>query len=328
MSTFDERRARRIRRLGLGGGVFLVVMALLLAYISTTSIGKSSYTAYLEHTAGLRVGESVQVAGVAVGKVTDVKLRGRQVEVGFTVDSDIRLGNKTTAGVKVLTLLGTHYLGVTPEGGGTLLDDTIPRSRTSVPYNLQDVVEAAGETLEALDSETLAKSMTVMADALRGTSVSGRRALVGVSRLSKIAADRSGEMRALLSSTRTVTGKLAANRQDIIKLMEESNLILDELVSRRDAIHQMLIDSRRLAEAISDVISDNKTELTSMMKNFKSTLRLLQEHDKSLTDSIDGLATTSIYFANATGNGPWLDVHVPSLIPDSFTCVNPTGGCE
>jgi phospholipid/cholesterol/gamma-HCH transport system substrate-binding protein len=26
------------------------------------------------------------------------------------------------------------------------------------------------------------------------------------------------------------------------------------------------------------------------------------------------------YFANATGNGPWMDLHVPVGLPDNITC--------
>ena len=315
------------RRVGVAGGVVLLALAIGLGVISTVSFGQRHYTAQLEHTAGLRSGESVQVAGVTVGEVRGVSLRGQHVDVEFTVDEDISLGSETTASVKVLTLLGTHYLEVTPAGGGTL-DDSIPLARTSVPYNLQDVIEATGASLDELDSDTIASSLTVMADVLRGTPDAARRAVAGVSELAQVAADRSGQMRELLASTSSVTGRLAANRDDIIELMDSSNQILDELTRRRDVIHQMLLDSRRLATTISSVLDDNDAELDTLMTNFTSTLDMLQEQDDDLTASITGLADLSRYFSNATGNGPWLDLKLASLIPDNLTCLNPSGDCE
>lgn len=316
------------RRVGLVGGVALLALAVGLGVISTVSFGQRHYLAQLEHTAGLRAGESVQVAGVTVGEVRGVSLKGRQVEVEFTVDEDIRLGGDSTAAVKVLTLLGTHYLEVTPLGEGALEDDRIPLARTSVPYNLQDVIEATGTSLEELDSDTVATSLTVVADALRGTPDAARRAVDGVAALSQVAADRSTQMRQLLASARTVTGRLAANRDDIIELMESSNQILAELVRRRDVIHQMLLDSRRLATTITSVLDDNDAALDTLMTNFTSTLDMLQQQDADLTASITGLADLSRYFSNATGNGPWLDLKVASLIPDNTTCINPSGDCR
>ena len=315
-------------RIGLAGGVCLLLMALVVAYLSTAAIGKSHYSAYLEHTAGLRAGESVQVAGVTVGKVTSTSLNGHDVKIGFTVDSGIHLGAATRAEVKVLTLLGTHYLNIVPQGSGDLKDSAIPLAHTSVPYNLQDVIEAAGNTLNEFDNKKISQSLTVVADALRGTPEAARAALSGVSALSKVAADRADQMRVMLKSARTVTGKLAENSDDIITLMKQSNLILAELVTRRDAIHKLLIDSQSLATAISGIIDDNDKEFDGLMKDLTTTLKTLKEHDKGLAESISGLAVTSRYFANATGNGPWMDLHISVPIPDNIACANPTGGCK
>lgn len=315
-------------RIGLAAGVGLVVFALLIGFISHASFGKEHYSAYFEHTAGIRVGESVQVAGVSVGKVTGIALRGKAVKVDFTMDRKIRLGSQSHADIKVLTLLGTHYVDIVPKRGGALRDGTIPLDQTTVPFNLQDVIEAGGTALEEFDSTKISESLTVMADALRGTPEATRKALIGVSKLSRLAADRSTQMRTLLASASTVTGKLADNSAGIVELMKQSNLVLTELVSRREVIHRLLIDSERLARAIEGVIDDNEAEFAPLMKNLSATLKLLHDHDEGLSKSIDGLAITSRYFASATGNGPWMDLHDPVAIPDNVACVNPTGGCK
>lgn len=325
MKPLAERSTFRI---GIAGGIGLLVMCLLLAFISYYSFGQTKYTSYFEHTAGLRVGEEVDVAGVSVGEVKNIALRGKMVKVEFTLDKDLHLGDRTTAGIRVLTLLGTHYLEIIPKGAGSLRDATIPLNRTSVPYNLQDVVEAAESSLEGFDSKKISESLTVMADALRGTPKATRAALIGVSRLSRLAADRSDQMREMLVSARVVTGKLAANSEDIITLLKDSNLVLAELVSRREVIHSLLVDSERLAKAIEGVIDDSEAEFRPLMKNLSSTLKLLRQNDTGLVKSIDGLASTAHYFANATGNGPWLDLHIPVVVPDNLACLNPNGGCK
>ena len=54
----------------------------------------------------------MQVSGFQVGKVQSIELDGPRVLVTFTVDKDIRLGDRTEAAIKTRGLLGTKILEV------------------------------------------------------------------------------------------------------------------------------------------------------------------------------------------------------------------------
>ena len=318
MTTFLERIGER--RLGLIGAAAVGFMGLIVGALSFIPFGQNHYTAVLEHTAGLRVGEEVQVAGIGFGEIRGIELGEREVHVDFTLDDSIRLGRSTTAAVKVATLLGTHYLEVVPGGGGELSDDTIPLARTSVPFNLQDVIEGSTGALDELDGTTLSTSFQVIADALRDTPDDTKAAVEGIARLSAVAAKRSDQMSALLSSSREVTGLLARDSGEIIDLLRQSTLVLEELTRRRDVIRDMLVDARELAKQISGVLEDNEEELGPLLKDFNAALANLRKQEKNVTASLSGLAVMAHYFANATGNGPWMDLHVPVGLPDNITC--------
>ncbi|WP_332643718.1 MCE family protein [Aeromicrobium sp.] len=308
------------RQIGIIGVIGVVIMGLLVLALSVIPFGQKHYSALMEHSAGLRVGEEVQVAGVGVGEVRDIKLEGKHVRVEFTLDKDIDLGSQSRAAVKVATLLGTHFLDVTANKGGDLKDDTIPLAQTSVPYNLQDVIDGGTGALNELDGEAISESMTVLAEALRGTPVAAREAIDGVARLTVVAGKRSDQMRALLAATNDVTGDLVRNKERIIDLLEKSSLVLHELTSRRDAIDQLLIDSQRLARAVIGVLDDTEEDFKPLMRDLAKALDTMKSQKKALTQSIDGLATMATYFANATGNGPWLDLKVPFPLGDNLTC--------
>jgi phospholipid/cholesterol/gamma-HCH transport system substrate-binding protein len=318
VNTILERIGERT--LGLIGAVATGVAGLVVAAITFFPFGQNHYTAVLEHTAGLRVGEEVQVAGIGFGEVRGIELGDSEVLVDFTLDRDIHLGRSTTAAVKVATLLGTHYLEIVPAGSGDLADDTIPRARTSVPFNLQDVIEGSTGTLNEVDGKVQARSFQVIADALRDTPDDTRSAVEGVARLSAVAAKRSDQMSALLRSSREVTGLLARESDEILDLLRQSTLVLEELTKRRDVIHDMLVDSRRLAKQISGVLEDNEDELEPLLQDFNEALANLRKQEKKVTASITGLAVMAHYFANATGNGPWMDLHVPEGLPDNLIC--------
>lgn len=309
------------RSLGLTGVVGVAVLGLLVLALSVIPFGQNHYSALLEHSAGLRVGEEVQVAGVGVGEVRAIKLEGKRVRVEFTLDNDVELGGQSRAAVKVATLLGTHFLEVTAKKGGDLKDDTIPLSQTSVPYNLQDVIDGGTGALNELDSEAISSSMAVLAEALRGTPVAAREAIDGVARLTTVAGKRADQMRALLAATRDVTGDLVRNKDRIMDLLENSTLVLRELTTRRDAINELLTDSQRLARAVIGVLDDTDDDIKPLMRDLTKALDTMKSQKKVLTQSIDGLATMATYFANATGNGPWLDLRVPSAVGDNLSCL-------
>jgi phospholipid/cholesterol/gamma-HCH transport system substrate-binding protein len=317
MSFLERFSARTI---GVAGVIATVVMGFVVAAISFIPFGQREVTAIVEHSAGLRVGEEVQVAGVGSGEVRGIHLDGHQVRIDFSIDRDVRLGRSTRASVKVATLLGSHFLEVVPAGSGSLKDDTIPLSRTSVPFNLQDVIEGSTEALDELEGTTMAESFQVVADALRDSPDEAQAAIEGVAELSAVAAKRTDQMRALLDFSEKVTGDLARNSQEILDLMKQSTLVLEELTKRRDAIRAMLVDSRRLAREISGVLADNEAQLEPLMKDFKVALANLRKQERKVTASIEGLGTMSRYFANAAGNGPWIDLHVPVGLADNITC--------
>ncbi|WP_109692775.1 MCE family protein [Nocardioides silvaticus] len=303
-----------IALLGLLGGVVL--------FLSLANFGTTSYTAVLEHTGGLRAGESVQVHGVTKGEVTAIELEEDRVVVEFALDSDIELGSRTEATVKVATLLGTHYLEVDPSGAGELADGTIPVERTSVPYNLQDVIESGAGALEELDPELLAESLTQFASTLGATQEEIRPALEGVARLSESVASRSDQVGALLTAARSVTDQLAASNADIIEMMKQTNLVVAEVTSRRQAIHRLLVETTELARALESIVESTRGKLQPALRDLNEVIAFLNQQDDELQHVLDVMAPAARYVANAAGNGPWVDLfaHEPALPADDVAC--------
>ena len=318
--------ARDPFRIGIVAILVAALLGVVVVGISVIPFGKKSYTAILAQTAGLRVSEDVKVHGVPVGEIKGIKLDGDQVKVTFTVSKDVRLGSRTSAAVKVATLLGTHYLDVRPAGRGEI--SRIPLARTSVPYNLQDVLEKGTGTLQKLDPLLLAKALTEASKTLDATSAGLGPALEGVSRLSEAVTARSGQTAELLTATRKITDQLGASSVDIVDLMKQSTLVLDEINSRRAAIHTLLTETTALAENLGGIVNDTKADLGPAFRKLNQVLATLRQQDKVLKNLLDNVAPAVRYVANATGNGPWGDLFVngSAVPPDDLRC-RTSGDC-
>jgi phospholipid/cholesterol/gamma-HCH transport system substrate-binding protein len=322
MTALERTDPFRIGLVAIAGGL---VLGLLVVLVTFVPFGARSYTAVLAQTAGLRVGEDVEVYGVPKGEVKSIRLDGDTVLVRFVVDQGVELGDRTTAAVKVATLLGTHYLAVTPAGSGRL--ERIPLSRTSVPFNLQDVLEQGTGKLEQLDPELLAKALTEASRTLSASSDQIGPALTGIARLSEVVQSRSDQTGALLAAARRVTGQLAASSTDIVGLMRQANLVIGEITRRRDAIHTLLTETTTLADNLAGIVQQTREDMGPALRQLNAVLGTLRDEDAVLKDVLDKIAPTVRYFANATGNGAWGDLWLkdPAIPPDDVTCR--TGGC-
>lgn len=325
MKPMNERDPFRV------GMVAIVVVGLvvgLVTWLSVASFGTQHYSAVLEHTAGLRKGEDVEVHGVSSGKVTGIQLQGDHVLVDFVLDDDIDLGDRSSAAVKVATLLGTHYLQVQPAGTGSLADGQIPLERTTVPYNLQDVLEKGSGALDELDPELLAKALTEIAGTLGASKEEIGPALQGVARLSEVVSKRSDQVGDLLVSARKVTDQLSASSGDIVGLMQQANLVVGEITTRREAIHRLLVETTGLSRALTAIVKSTTGKLDPALKDLNSVLKSLNGQDKQLTDLLEQMGPALRYVANATGSGPMVPLYLkPPVIPaDDSTCKS-RGAC-
>ena len=315
--NLTRRDPFRIGLLTLAAGA---VVAMLVGLLTFVSFGTNSYTAVLAQTAGLRAGEDVEVYGVPKGEVKSVELAGDVVKVRFVLDSGVELGNESTAEVKVATLLGTHYLAVTPAGSGHV--DTIPLARTSVPFNLQDVLEKGTANLQQLDPALLARALTEASRTISATKEEIGPALTGIARLSEAVQSRSEQTGKLLAAARGVTSQLSASSTDIVALMRQANLVIGEITQRRDAIHTLLVETTTLATNLGGVIDETKKDMAPAFRQLNAVLKTLREEDQTLKDVLAKIAPTVRYFANATGNGAWGDLWLkdPALPPNDLSC--------
>src|SRR5690242_9200813 len=106
-------------------GAVSIVVALLLMYGAfqlediARLFGGASYHAAFRDASGLAEGNEVRIAGVKVGKVTGVGLAHAEartyVKVSFAIEDDeVRLGDTTSATIRIKTVLGQKYLALAP----------------------------------------------------------------------------------------------------------------------------------------------------------------------------------------------------------------------
>ncbi len=304
------------------GAISLTLIALLLLaafYSDDLPIvgGGTSYAADFSEAAGLVPGNEVRVAGVKVGKVTKVRLNGDKVRVTFKV-KDAWVGDRTTAMIRIKTLLGQKFLALDPQGSAPLSPgDPIPKERTLAPYDVNEAFNGLATTVGQIDTKQLADSFTVLSETFKNSPEHVRGALDGLSALSKTISSRDEQLAKLLDNTRQLTRTLADRNAEFEKLLGDGNLLLGELRKRREAISAVLSGTRDLARELSGLVQDNQNQLRPALEQLGRVTTILQRNQDNLDRSLALLAPFYRVFANTLGNGRWFDTYICGLLPPS-----------
>ena len=122
-------------------GVFVLIGLVCVSYLTIKLgrmevLGDKGYTvsARFSSVAGLRVGASVEIAGVSVGKVSAIRLDTSDYTayVDLHINEGVPISEDSMASVKTSGLIGDKYISITPGGAeetlrqGSVISDTEP----------------------------------------------------------------------------------------------------------------------------------------------------------------------------------------------------------
>lgn len=320
LKPFTERNPVTVALIGGLITVLLVLLAFNFQRLPLLGSG-AEYRAEFTDASGLQTGEDVRIAGVKVGTVSAIDLSGNRVVATFRVD-DTTLGEGTRASIEIKTLLGQHYLSLTPAGRGALpAGSTIPLRRTSTPMNVVPAFQRLTRTTEKIDTEQMAKAFDTLTATLRETAPEIRGTLTGLSRLSATIASRDEEIQQLFGKARSVTGVIASRDREISQLLTDTNSVLELLDRRKDTIQQILTGTTTLSRQLTGLVEDNRAQLTPALDKLHSVVTVLRKNDRQLDKLIKQMTVYGREFTNVGGSGRWFDATIK--VPRGFAlCSN------
>jgi phospholipid/cholesterol/gamma-HCH transport system substrate-binding protein len=316
VKAFQERNLAIIGAAGLA----LTAVVTVAAYNFNDLPGVHSdktYTAYFEEAGGLTADAPVQVSGVSAGHVKAIALRPDGVLVTFTVDEDIRLGDRTEAAISTISVLGNKVLDLTPRGEGRL-NHTIPLDRTTSPYQLPDALGDLTATISGLKTDQLSDSLRTLSQTLQDTPPQLRDAVQGVARFSETIANRDAQLRSLLANASTATTVLGDRTAKIADLIRNTNAVLAELQTQSDAIDHISGNIAALATQIHGFVTDNRSTLKPTLDKLNGVLTILDNRKAELRKSLKGVTGYGMALGESLSSGPFFKAYLANLVPGQF----------
>ena len=244
-------------------------------------------TAVFSKTIGLFPDSRVHVLGVQVGTVASVEPDGSKVRVVMRLDPERKIPADARAVIVPISLIADRYIQLTPvyRSGPVLKDgDVIDTDRTSIPFELDDVLTQLKKLLDAVEAGT-AENPASIGLALKNLAA----ALAGAGE----------DLSAAIGGGGQLSSAITSNAAQLETSIGHLSRLLAALAERRSQIQTL---NTRLAQSVGAIATEHTT-LNSALQNIALMTEqlgsLVKAHRPALTYDIGVLAeTTKAVIAN------------------------------
>ncbi|QEN14423.1 MCE family protein [Mycolicibacterium sp. ELW1] len=305
-------------KVGVFGVVMILLTAALFAIFGQYRTGSdNSYSALFADASSLKSGDSVRVAGVRVGTVTDVALQpDNKVVVDFDADRKIVLTSGTKATVRYLNLVGDRYLELVDSPGSAKIQP--PGSR--IPLD---------RTEPALDLDLLLGGLKPVVQGLNPNDVNAL-----TNSLIQILQGQEGNLDSLFSKTQSFTSSLADNGQTVQQLIDNLNTVITtiskdgdkfsgavdklqklvtELAADKDPIGESITALDNGTASLTDLLNQARTPLAGTVDQLGRLAPLLDQDKELLDISIQKAPANYRKVVRLGSYGSWINQYLCGL---------------
>ncbi|MDG4666087.1 virulence factor Mce family protein [Mycobacterium sp. 236(2023)] len=301
-----------VRRDATRLGVFLAVCLLgvfgLFAVFGQMRFGEKShdYRAEFINVTGLETNDFVRIAGVEVGKVTNVEIQPDTTAlVEFSADDSVVLTEGSRAVIRYDDLIGGRYLALEEGAGGTQklnAGETIPLARTSPALDLDALIGGFRPLFQALNPEQINALSGQLITALQGQGGTVNSFLAQTAALTSTLADRDQLIGDVIVNLNTVLGSLGDQSDQFDKAVTSLSELVEGLESRGQDISDGLAYTNAAAGSITDLLSEARPPLQKVItETDRSAGIVVADHEyfdnviNTLPDAYKALARQGIY---------------------------------
>lgn len=245
-----------------------------------------SYRAVLANASQLKDGSEVRVAGVQVGKVSDVSLQPDQhVLVTFDADTSIHLTSATRAVVRYKNLLGDRFLELDegPASGAVLRPGaTIPITRTAGALDLDTLLNGFKPLFVGLTPKQINALSGELVQVLQGQAGSIYDLLATVASFTSTIADRDALIGEVIDNLNTVLGAVAQHDDTLGQLIDQMEALVGGLARQAPIITEAVTRIDTFASTASGLLARAETNLTPNLRALTAVATTINRNSDSI----------------------------------------------
>ncbi len=130
-------------------GIFLLIGIIAITFLALRMgdfglLNSQQYKIKAEFTSasGLKKGAHVEIAGVPVGKVTDIMFNPETylAEVYIALENNIQIPDDSIASIRTAGIIGDKFLKISPGGSNMIIEPNMTITETEPSINLEELI--------------------------------------------------------------------------------------------------------------------------------------------------------------------------------------------
>ncbi|WP_199433347.1 MCE family protein [Qaidamihabitans albus] len=263
--------------------------------------------AQLRDSGGIFVNAEVTYRGVAVGKVAEMNLTERGVELTLDIDSDSPpIPADTGAVVANRSAVGEQYVDLVPEHeNGPYLSEgsVIEQQRTSIPLSPDTVLSNLDRLVTSVDTESLRTVVDETYEAFADAGPDLGELLDTAGSFTETATENLPQTRALLSDGRIVLDTQQRQADDITALAGGLRTIAERLKAADPDLRTVIDEAPKLSREVSSVLAESGTDAGVVLANLLTTSRITTARTDAIEQLLVAYPVISAFTRSVTSNG-------------------------
>lgn len=274
-----------------------------------------TYSAVFTSASGLGNGEDVRVAGVPMGKVTDVALNPDGTAlVTFSLSTERPLPSTTEAKIKYKNLIGDRYVDLSQGAFDThALDGPIPLEQTTSALDLDQVVNGFRPLLQGLDPDQTNQLSTSLIQVLNGQEASISALISQIDTFTNTLADRDQAIGQVITNFNTVLGTVNNRHDQFGALVDQLQHLVAGLNDDRDLISRSLGQIDDASKTLAEVLTENRPAIAQDVFALGDLAGQLNAKTDTVNMILAKLPENYRLTARAGGYGSYLNLFVCGL---------------
>jgi phospholipid/cholesterol/gamma-HCH transport system substrate-binding protein len=310
----------------LGAGLRLTAFAAIAIAITLTiaatiqpfgaSTSQQTYRALFTSASRLKAGDDVRVAGVGVGKVTDVSVTpDAQAEVTFDVDSDLPLTTSSRVEVRYLDLAGNRYLALengSGAGGPQRPDQVIPISRTQPALDLDNLLDGFKPLLVALSPKDVNSLTLDIVRTLQGDGATVQDLIARTASLTTGLAQRDQLIGSVVQNLNVAVSSVANHHTELEQLVGQLRVLAGGLAKDRSSVGNAIANIDTMTGLTADLLKQARPSAKADIAALRRVAATLASPlgQSEITSALDILPDKLRRLAATAAYGSWFNYYV------------------
>ncbi|GAA2343205.1 MlaD family protein [Saccharopolyspora halophila] len=295
--------------------VTVTLTGILVSTIAANDAGDSEiYSAKFADASGLGEGDDVRMAGVRVGRVSELEIvDGKHALVRFDLAADRKLPRDVEATVKFRNIAGQRYLDLDAplRDPGEVLEPgaQIPIERTHPALNLTALFNGFQPLFKALSPEDVNKLAGELVQVLQGEGATVENLLQHTASLTNTLAQKDQVIGQVIENLNAVLGTVNARGPQLEELIDALQKLTSGLAEQREPVGEAIVALDELTNTTAGLVHDARKPLRDNISALRDVTGVLNEDLPMLERTLQTMPDRLNRLTRTVSYGSWFNYY-------------------